>query len=185
MKKIILSCVLLCLISCNLSNKNTENESNAESEATDSLGRYLYLANSGVLHSDEHCYKMLLEKDEHGHSVVGYQFIDTMTVYDLDCLYCEHCFSDEKYEHFKRITIRNKNIHKLYESLRQEYSDIPETFEGFAHWFYNNSEDPYGNSKSLYNSINGSKSINYKSYNDFLKSINSENYSVDIEEYSE
>lgn len=170
---------ILLLISCN--NADKQDKTVAE-VPNDSIGRYLYLANSGVLHTSDSCYKLLIDKDSKGHEVIGYEFIDTMTVHDLNCLYCKQCFSDAKYEHLKKIEIRNGNLYKLYEALTQEYIDIPQTFEGFAHWFYSENGDSVQNSKELYNSINGSNCINYKSYKKFIDELNSENYNIAISE---
>lgn len=105
---------ILLLISCN--NADKQDKTVAE-VPNDSIGRYLYLANSGVLHTSDSCYKLLIDKDSKGHEVIGYEFIDTMTVHDLNCLYCKQCFSGSN-------CINYKSYKKFIDELNSENYNI-------------------------------------------------------------
>lgn len=172
-KLLLITLLLLIVVSCK-QNKAT-NDTEDLSEISDCLGKYLYLANSGVIHSSKSCYKIILEKDENGHNVVGYQFIDTMTVHDLNCLYCPECFNDAKYDHFKRIQQRNSNINKLYESLDAGGADVGESFEEFAHKFYTKGSDGSLGSKKIYDFLKEEEAISSPDYETFMRKLEETN----------
>lgn len=172
--------MLLLIISCN--QKKTTMDESERSEVTDSLGRYLYLANNGILHSRKSCFKMIIDKDEHGHDIVGYQFIDTMTVYDLECLYCPACFNDIKYEHFKQIQRRNLNVSKLFEVLKDGGADVG-NFDEFASYFYKRNRKGMPGSKYIYDYLKKINAITSSDYRTFLNSL--EGMNPDLPDSSE
>lgn len=169
--KLLVFTVLIAMAFSSCQQKSKE-VAKTETTETDSLGRYLYLANSGVLHSENTCYKMIVDKDEKGHDVVGYQFIDTMTVYELSCLFCSNCFNDAKYEHLKKIQKRNFNAKRLYEALTADGADIGDNFEDFAHKFYTNDAEGVPRSKRVYEFLKEEGAITSPTYEAFMEKLN-------------
>lgn len=82
------------------------------------IGKYLYLSDNSVLHTNKDCIELITARDDNGHRVSGMQFIDTLSFLPNDEFsYCKRCFDDECYQHAQEIMERN------LEYLQREESD--------------------------------------------------------------
>lgn len=73
------------------------------------LGKYLYLTDNNVLHTEKNCVSMYDVTDEGSSIVNGMKFIITQNfVSDPNIFYCKWCFDDEYYEMVQGISNKNK-----------------------------------------------------------------------------
>ncbi|MEG2599510.1 MAG: hypothetical protein RSA66_08555 [Muribaculaceae bacterium] len=96
----VISC---CLVSCKEKKENND--------ISNSIGKYLYITNNGVIHTTKHCMNVFFAKDRRGHDVDGMTFVDTLNIISDDNLtYCTECFDDEAYEHVQKLIVQNSEI---------------------------------------------------------------------------
>ena len=114
-----LSVFLLCfatIYTCCKYNKIYDTHDNDKDETNDAeqslsmrIGKYLYLTENGVLHTNKMCVGIKYGKYQDGHAVYGMLFIDTVEYVESDDVaYCTICFNDNLYERVKNISVRNK-----------------------------------------------------------------------------
>lgn len=94
--------MLLALIAICSCNKNSKSSSTKEEPRT--LGKYIYISENNVVHTDKHCIKLLdLETDSSNDT--GLKYVETIDFVDsLDYTYCAWCVEDEMYEHLQNIS---------------------------------------------------------------------------------
>ena len=164
---------VLLVISCSTKKEHSMEISNKKGDiaSVDSFGRYLYLTHNRVLHVSKNCYIFFDDINEKENKETCCQYVDTMALKELNCLFCLRCFSDVKYEHLKRIEKRNSNLYKLYEALDADGADVG-TYDEFAHWFYMIDTDSVLGSRKLYNFLKEKNIIKSPDYSTFMEKLN-------------
>lgn len=86
---------------------NSEKSEKKENDNT-KIGKYLYLTDDSILHSELNCVGIITAKYKDGHKVTGMKFVDTLAiVYDGCVSYCTWCFNDALYEQVQGMIKRN------------------------------------------------------------------------------
>lgn len=88
---------------------NIDETGDAEQLLPMRIGKYLYLTENGVLHTNKMCVGIKYGKGQDGHAVYGMLFVDTAEYVESDDVaYCTRCFNDNLYERVNAISVRNK-----------------------------------------------------------------------------
>ena len=90
------------------------------------LGKYLYLSDDNVLHTEKNCIGMFNALDEEGHEVNGIRYILTYRfISDPHISYCKWCFDEEYYEKVMAISTENKyGEYRVNPSTTQSDDDL-------------------------------------------------------------
>ena len=95
-------------------------------ERTHELGKYLYLTDNNVLHSNKKCYGLRFANDEDGHDVQGMHFILTDRFIDNGAIsYCTRCFDDDLYEKVQLISLQNRENNKRPWARQDDEDNVP------------------------------------------------------------
>lgn len=85
-----------------------EKKKEPRKEKPHELGKYLYLSDDNVLHTEKNCIGMFNALDEEGHEVNGIRYILTSRfVSEPNMSYCKWCFDEEFYEKVQLISFQN------------------------------------------------------------------------------
>lgn len=117
---LILSTVSIICFSCHR-NKEAEAQIDWDADEYDyedynKVGKYIYLDDNGIYHTNSHCLRLMHGKDMNGHEIYGKQQMDTANLIisdKIDFRVCVRCVDDSQYELLKSISDRNVRLQNI------------------------------------------------------------------------
>ena len=103
-----------------------EKKKEPRKEKPHELGKYLYLSDDNVLHTEKNCIGMFNALDEEGHEVNGIRYILTSRfVSEPNMSYCKWCFDEEFYEKVQLISLQNRENNKRPWARQDDEDNVP------------------------------------------------------------
>lgn len=131
------------------------------------IGKYVYVDMSGIIHVDGKCSVLNNHKNVKADRI-GVSLIDI----GLQSQFCIQCVSDESYDQLispskDRRMVATKKLRDLYEALKSDNFDVPDSYDSFELTLTIAGEDGYSNRRIIYNTLKEYDLVSSRTFEQF------------------